>query len=211
MSGQGTEAAPEGSRPITTLLLDADGVVQSNRNFRRDMGALLGERVTFEQLFAVERPTLTGGRDLRADLGVFIAEHGLDTTPDAMLDVWLTTTPDPEVLAMVDQVRAAGVPVYLATNQQPIRGRFMQAELGYGDRFDGQFHSWELGVAKPDPEFFRRIVGELGVDPAATLFVDDLEPNVLGAREVGLVAEHHDRETGAEGVRGILTRHGLLA
>jgi putative hydrolase of the HAD superfamily len=69
----------------------------------------------------------------------------------------------------------------------------MRANLPYDQHFDHQFHSFELGVAKPDPAFFRHIVDTLGVDARATVFVDDVLANVRGAQAAGLNAVHFGR------------------
>ena len=45
----------------------------------------------------------------------------------------------------------------------------------------------EAGARKPNPEPFLEACRQLGVDPAATLFVgDDLERDVQGAAAVGM-------------------------
>lgn len=197
---------PEG---IRVLLLDADGVVQDMPRFLTRVGALLGGHELFGRLFEAETRFLTGRDGLRDDLVAVLDEHGLGGAVDDLLEAWVDIEPDPEVLALADAVRARGVPVYLATNQQPHRGPRMLTGLGYDRHFDGQFHSFQLGHAKPDPAFFRVILDRLQVDPERVLFVDDLAVNVAGARSVGILAEHHDRDSGAEGLRAILRRHGL--
>ena len=46
--------------------------------------------------------------------------------------------------------------------------------------------SYQVGLFKPDPAIYRLAVERLGTAPAETLFVDDLQANVDGARAVGL-------------------------
>ena len=195
---------------IEVLLLDADGVVQHSPGFRVRMEALLGGRASVDDLQVVETRALSGRRDLRADLVGFLTHHGVTAGAEAFFDVWRDISPNREVLALADAVRAGGVPVYLATNQQPVRGPRMLTGLGYERHFDGQFHSYQLGHAKPDPDFFWAILEQLGIEPERILFIDDVEANVVGARSVGIHAEHHDPAAGATGVRAHLRRHGLL-
>ena len=56
------------------------------------------------------------------------------------------------------------------------------------DRVKPHFASFEIGMAKPDPEIFLHVAAELGVEPANCLFIDDLESNVDAARRVGFDA-----------------------
>jgi putative hydrolase of the HAD superfamily len=53
------------------------------------------------------------------------------------------------------------------------------------------FNTAELGIAKPDPAVFVLVCEQLGVDPTATLFVDDLQENIEGAGLAGLHAHQH--------------------
>lgn len=58
------------------------------------------------------------------------------------------------------------------------------------DIFDVIVFSDEEGVMKPDPEIYRRALSRLGVAAEETIFVDDLLPNVEGARALGIRAIH---------------------
>ncbi|MFI6097343.1 HAD-IA family hydrolase [Lentzea sp. NPDC051213] len=62
------------------------------------------------------------------------------------------------------------------------------AVLGLDAEFDAIFNSARLGVAKPDPEIFRRVLDELGHSTA--VFCDDTEENVTAARAAGLDGVH---------------------
>jgi len=55
--------------------------------------------------------------------------------------------------------------------------------------FDGKaFVSAEFGAKKPDLACYERCLARLGVAPSRTLFVDDAEENVEGARAAGIQA-----------------------
>jgi HAD superfamily hydrolase (TIGR01509 family) len=56
------------------------------------------------------------------------------------------------------------------------------------DIFKKIYSAEEIGLGKKDPESFRFIVKDLGVNPSEILFVDDLEKNVTTAKEAGLNA-----------------------
>ena len=142
-------------QPIATLLLDADGVTQHNPNFASGMEHLFGDRATLTEILRLEPPSLDGTADLRTVITLFVADKGLDVDPDAVLAVWHETHTLPGVFDLLDEVRRRGVRVYLATNQQPRRGERMIAEKGYELHTDGAFYSYQMGVAKPDPRFFR--------------------------------------------------------
>lgn len=52
--------------------------------------------------------------------------------------------------------------------------------------FEKTYFSNELGLRKPHPETFERIVKENNLDPARTLFIDDSPQHIEGAKSVGL-------------------------
>ena len=64
----------------------------------------------------------------------------------------------------------------------------MSETLGYRDLFDQEFYSCALGYMKPDTNYFRAVLKEIGFSPSEVLFIDDLEANIIGARKVGLNA-----------------------
>lgn len=178
------------TRPIKALLMDADGVVQYPRpGWLREM-ARVGGPGFFRAATKVERHSLTGEVDLRPLIEELLQVRELDIGFEDVLEIWCRIDPDERMLALVDQVRATGVVTALATNQQSYRGSWMLANLPYELSFDVQFHSWQVGLAKPDPEFFTHIVNSLGLEPDEAVFVDDMHENVMGARAAGLHAVH---------------------
>ncbi len=47
------------------------------------------------------------------------------------------------------------------------------------------FISGELGLIKPDPQVYRHVTAELGVEPSDVAFIDDRPANVAGATDIG--------------------------
>ena len=202
---------------MRAILFDADGVLQRpGADFRAACAAILGERALeierfMRELFALEKPALTGERDFLADMDGFLAGYGLVDRTNDVLAIWTAIETDAAMFAEVAALRRRGVLCCLATNQQPFRGRHMSETLGYRELFDHEFYSHSLGVAKPDPSYFRAIAKRLALAPAEMLFIDDHEANVLGAREAGLHAELFPRAPASSTaeLHAILSRHGL--
>lgn len=65
---------------------------------------------------------------------------------------------------------------------------FIQQEWQIADVFDELVISAEVGLTKPDPRIYEMTVARLGVQPGEAVFLDDLERNILAAREAGLHA-----------------------
>jgi putative hydrolase of the HAD superfamily len=58
------------------------------------------------------------------------------------------------------------------------------------DLFERCFYSHEIGFRKPDAAAYNYVLNAAGLKPAETLFIDDLEHNVTGARKAGIQAYH---------------------
>lgn len=54
--------------------------------------------------------------------------------------------------------------------------------------FDSIVLSSEVGLVKPDVRIYELSVKQLGVETEDCVFIDDLEKNVIGAREAGMQA-----------------------
>jgi HAD superfamily hydrolase (TIGR01509 family) len=59
-------------------------------------------------------------------------------------------------------------------------------KLGDYDAFDAVYSSHKLGIAKPDPDFYLKILTEEGQTPLETVFIDDMEENVDSASALGI-------------------------
>ena len=204
---------------VHTVLLDADGVLQWPKpGWLERWRPYAGEDLPgfLEGLFEAEKPALRGEEGLHDGITAFLRRWwGREPEPAAVEGIasgWAMIEVFQEAFALVDDIRAAGVRCHLASNQQMFR-RDVMLGLGYREHLDRLFFSCDLGVAKPDPEFFRRILRELRCGPEGIVFVDDREDNVEAALSVGLAAYVHTTHTspdqGMGDLREILRSAGL--
>ena len=54
------------------------------------------------------------------------------------------------------------------------------------EMFDELIESSKIGIRKPDPRIYHMMCEQLGVGPAACVFLDDLGPNLKPARALGM-------------------------
>lgn len=179
---------------IRHVLFDADGVLQEVRGGFYDAAEpLLGERTREILTLASERerPLLAGNDDFLPILAGILREYDVDVpAADLYAAVWQNIEPAPASLDLVRQLRGAGYGVHLGTNQVRRRADYMKATLPYDGLFDVSLYSCDLGLAKPDPAFFRDAATRIGAAPDAVLFIDDHARNVDGARSTGMAAVH---------------------
>lgn len=81
--------------------------------------------------------------------------------------------------------------VFLLSNTNPIaidivKPMFEISGRKMEDYFEKMFLSYEMKLAKPDAEIFRKILSETGISPDETLFVDDSPANLISAENLGI-------------------------
>ncbi|WP_372665682.1 HAD family hydrolase [Amycolatopsis kentuckyensis] len=127
------------------------------------------------------------GRVTLADLHERLAaEHGYARPYADFEEAWLTPYSDP-MPGMAELVAplAKRYRLVLLSNVDAYYWRVvraMQPELGL---FDDVLLSCDLGLAKPDPEIFRRASETALAPPSRCLFVDDTRGNVDAAAALG--------------------------
>jgi putative hydrolase of the HAD superfamily len=182
-------------QPARGLLIDLDGVVRrwdpeaavaAEAKYGLEPGILMRTAMTWD----IYRPAVAG-EITDAEWMQLIAMRLPLPTEDAAAAVaqWQTHrgSVDDEVLGFVRDVRAAGLPVGLATNATDRLPGDLDT-LGLTGEFDIVVSSYELKIHKPAPEFFERAVAALGLEPHWILFVDDDDRAIRAARVAGLPA-----------------------
>ncbi|MGN6270655.1 MAG: HAD family hydrolase [Sphingomonas sp.] len=109
--------------------------------------------------------------------------------------------------ALVEELDAAGVPLFAITNfsgefWKPFRAR----EAALFDRFRDIVVSGDEKLMKPDAAIYRLALERFGLEPHEAVFIDDNRDNVAGAEAVGMAAIHF---TDADTLRHELARLGL--
>lgn len=188
---------------VRHVLFDADGVLQHlPGGWYAAAEPHLGDtsEAVLHAAWALEAPMLTGGDDdFLAALEGLLLEHGSSASAaEVYAALWGAVETVETTADVVRRVRAAGYGVHLGTNQAAHRSQFMRFTLGYDDLFDVSCYSHELGVAKPDPAFFRRAADCIGAAPGEILFVDDSAKNVEVAQSAGMSAIHWTFAVGDE-------------
>ena len=93
----------------------------------------------------------------------------------------------PQMSALIRRARSHGIKTALLSNSW---GNTYPRETWDG-MFDDIVISGEVQLRKPEPEIYLLSAERLGLQPKECVFIDDMEPNVDGARALGMTAIHH--------------------
>ena len=125
-------------------------------------------------------------RDEVANLAVERPEHA--DLINAWWDRWPEMLGDeiPGTRAIAERIATSGIPLYALTNWSAETWPLGLAGFPFlGELFDGIVVSGDEGVAKPDPRLFAILNDRYGLEPAATVFIDDSPTNVAAATTLG--------------------------
>ncbi|MET7393862.1 HAD-IA family hydrolase [Dactylosporangium sp. NPDC005572] len=182
----------------TALLIDFDGVLRTfdtsvnaviEQQYGLEPGTVLSTALEWDRLL----PAITG-RITREQWLATVAEALQERVggPDqaaALMKEWVVYPGHvrPDVLAFVRDVRAAGLPVCLATNATDDLGNVL-ATFNLTGEFDAVANSSEIGIHKPTKEYFAAACALINTPPARCLLIDDTDRMIRGARVAGLTA-----------------------
>ncbi|MCZ7425231.1 HAD-IA family hydrolase [Micromonospora sp. WMMA1949] len=181
----------------TALLVDFDGVLRRwdpavAAGVEREYGLTEGVLGEIAMSWGLLQPVLTG-QVSHAQWMMSVADAltpvvGVDRARAAVQE-WQSYRGevDPEVLAFVREVRAAGIRVGLGTNATDLLDADLAA-LDLTGELDVIVNSSVVGVHKPAKEYFQAACEALETPPGRVLFVDDEDRAVAGARVAGLSA-----------------------
>jgi putative hydrolase of the HAD superfamily len=181
---------------ITAVVFDIGGVVQDSplhaiARFERDHGlapnainravVAAGERGAWSRL---ERGELTVERfvaPFEADCRVF----GLEVDGTRLMTyIARAGVARPQMVGAIRRIRARGLRVGALTNNWETERPLPPSPLR--ELFDAFVESRAVGMRKPDPRIYQLACRELGVEPRAAAFLDDIGTNLKAARALGM-------------------------
>ncbi len=179
---------------IKAICFDADGVVVNpQKRFSKHLKKEHGISPEMTQGFfqGIFNDCLVGKAKLNEVLPTYLQDWNWRGSVDEFIQTWLQFDHviDSRLLNAIQRLRQDGVICCLATSQECNRAEYMRTKMGFQDAFDHLFFSCEVGWQKPDPIYFQHIEKVLALEKDAILFWDDLEINVVAARENGWNAE----------------------
>lgn len=139
------------------------------------------------------------GRTLAAATDVLVAEYPEhEEHIRAYYDRWVEMIGGPieGTVEILREVRDGPHDLYGLTNWSAETFPLALEMFDFLDWFDGLVVSGKVGLIKPNAEIYHHLTDAFGLDPPATVFIDDSLPNVETARELGFKAvrfEHPDQ------------------
>ena len=102
-------------------------------------------------------------------------------------------TPNAPMVSVVRDLHAR-YPLFLLSNTNCMHVEGLFRDFDYFALFRGATYSHVAGASKPMPRIFEIACRDHQLVPNTTLFIDDLAPNIVTAKELGFVTHHYDAD-----------------
>jgi putative hydrolase of the HAD superfamily len=113
--------------------------------------------------------------------------------------------PNEPMIELMRELKAGGRRMAMLTNNVREWEPVWRPMLPVDEIFETVVDSGFVGVRKPEARIYELTLERLGLPAEACLFVDDLEPNIEGARAAGMIAVHfRDNEQAMTEIRAAL-------
>jgi HAD superfamily hydrolase (TIGR01509 family) len=183
-------------RPPALVLFDLDDVLA---HYDRRVRLVELARRSGTSAAAVQAALFDSGLEYESDIGLWRPQDYADelsrrlrarlTLEDCIAARTLATPADPAMVTLATQA-ARHAQVAIFTNNGPFLTLHLERICAplfplFAGRVVG---AGDVGIAKPSPQAYLRALALLDMTPAETLFIDDRDENVSGARAAGLDA-----------------------
>lgn len=207
MTGASGRRGPAGGRSARLFIFDVGGVMVDGFDVAPAIAADLG--IPVDEL----RPLMDAAgaealHDGAITTGEFWRRFKENTGLEPKGEPWgdrFHPARRPAMYALVERLKAGGARVVAGTNTIDPHYR-LHLENGDYAAFDHVYASHLMGVSKPEPAFWRRILEAEGVAAHEAFFIDDMVVNVAAAKALGLEAVLFEGQAqailSAEGAQG---------
>ncbi len=115
--------------------------------------------------------------------------------------------PNQPMIELMQELKAAGLRMAMLTNNVREWEPVWRPMLPVDEIFETVVDSGFVGCRKPEARIYEMTLERLGLAAEVCLFVDDLEPNIEGARKAGMQAVHfRDNEQAIAEIRAASRR-----
>jgi putative hydrolase of the HAD superfamily len=153
----------------------------------------IAERDGEHPLFALERGELTEAEFLDRVADALEPELGHRPEMHRFREVYFEALdPNEPMIELMRDLRGRGYRMALLTNNVREWEPYWRSMLPVDEIFELVVDSGYVGMRKPEPAIYELMLDRLGggIGAADCLFVDDVEANVVAARELGMTAVH---------------------
>jgi putative hydrolase of the HAD superfamily len=123
---------------------------------------------------------------LAEDAGREIHPNQIDQICELDMAMWSTV--NVEMVNWALRLRASGLKIGLLSNMHPQMVAHCRKQFRWLNHFNSLTFSGDVRLNKPDRAIYEHALSDLGAIASETLFLDDREPNIRSAEQLGMRA-----------------------
>ena len=139
----------------------------------------------FHRLDDIKGPYENGEMDDETFVREAIKALDFEGSEEEFKTIWCEIFTENTAMKETLQRVAGRVPMYLLSNTSGLHKDYLLSNFEIFRNFQSGVYSYSAKCSKPHESIFRVTIEELGLDPAATFFVDDLPANIATAQAMG--------------------------
>ncbi len=178
---------------IRAIVFDFDGLILDTEEpvYRSwlEVYQAHGEELPFERWIQIVGSTTTGfhpQHHLEERLGRALPKEVLDRRIGRRTELVLAQKLLPGVVSQIDQAKAMGLKVGVASSSTAEWVRGHLARLGILEKFDCLRCRDDVSRAKPEPDLYLAVLDCLGITAAEAFAIEDSPNGVMAAKRAGL-------------------------
>lgn len=175
---------------IKAILFDFDGVICDTEpiyfEFKLDKMQRMGLHVSREWLmkFVGENFKTMILREYESDNKEAIIQEYFEEFDKLYIDYQKALYP--KVFEFVAYCQNKGIKCYICSNANRIKMESAISQLNLNARFDHIYTSYQLGVSKPNPEFYTKILNDLNLTNEEVIVIEDSTKGIKAAKEANI-------------------------
>ena len=121
-----------------------------------------------------------------------MALTGFKGSREDFIEIWSDIfTENPPMIQLIQSLHGKA-PLYLLSNTNGLHKEWLFAKFPVLNLFSGGIYSHEAKCMKPHEPIFHQAITQFDLDPATTLYIDDLADNIATGQRLGFVSHHYD-------------------
>ena len=111
--------------------------------------------------------------------------------PEAVVREFIEGVPaalvaDPETVALIRRLHRVGHRLFCLSNMPTLSMEHLERAYDFWELFTGAVISSRVGHCKPEPAIYQHLLATHQLKPSQTVFIDDVEANVVAAAAFGI-------------------------
>lgn len=92
----------------------------------------------------------------------------------------------PGTIEIIEELKSKNIKMGILSSHSKEWTEFLREKIGHEKYFDKTLYSYQVGIAKPNIEFYKKIVEKLNVLPEVCIYIDDKEKYLRPAKKLGM-------------------------